>query len=264
MKKILVPTDFSPTAQNAMLYAIDLANRFGSTITLLHAYATVPVSSSFVDVSVYIKDVIEPKITAQAQATTAALRNGASVETRIVWKSIAEAIKEVTEQELYDLIVMGTKGASGWRDFFGTHTSSVLKNTDLPLFVVPDSFAFRQIKTIVLGVDEIGKFDETTLQPLLTIAKNYGAFLRIYHKDETDDGPNTAIDPFLHGLERTYYYELTTESLYKSMHDFAQELHGDLLCMIRRKRDFLEAIFHDSATFSEVLHSALPLLLLQE
>jgi nucleotide-binding universal stress UspA family protein len=231
---------------------------------LLHAYATAPVTSSFVDVGTYIKEAIEPQLNAQAQQAETALHGGAILETKIIWKTIAEAIKDITKKESFDIIVMGTKGASGWSDFLGTHTSAVLKNTNLPILVVPHGFAYRPIQMMVLAVDEVEKFDEITLAPLVKIAKNYQALVRIYHKDETKDGLNTAIDAYLQGLERTYYYEINIENLHESLHTFAKEHNADMLCMIRRKRDFLESIFHESATFSEAMRPPLPLLLLQE
>ena len=38
MKKILFPTDFSPTAENAFLYALALAAAMKAHLTLIHVY----------------------------------------------------------------------------------------------------------------------------------------------------------------------------------------------------------------------------------
>ena len=38
MKKILVPTDFSENAKQALVYAIGVANQFDATIYVVHAY----------------------------------------------------------------------------------------------------------------------------------------------------------------------------------------------------------------------------------
>ena len=56
MKNILVPTDFSEHANNALDYAVAIANRFGSHITLFYAYKVYSTTGMLVSVERFMKD----------------------------------------------------------------------------------------------------------------------------------------------------------------------------------------------------------------
>lgn len=265
MKRMLFPTDFSKTAQNALPFAIDLANRFGSQLTLLHAYQIHTTASTFIDMEPYILEDAQQDMNRWIQQIQAELENGATVESIILQSTITDAIKSVTKEQGFDFIIMGTEGANNMVEaLIGTHTNSVLKNTTLPVLVIPAGVPLRPFQTIVLAVDEIESFQLETLKPFVNIAQNYASMVRVYHKDEANDGLNTAIDAYLEGIDRSYHYELDTDNLIESLHEFVQEYDANLLCMIRRQRTFLENVFHDSATSQEAFATKVPLLLLHD
>ncbi|MFN7116170.1 MAG: universal stress protein [Saprospiraceae bacterium] len=265
MKKILFPTDFSKTAQNALAYAIDLANRFGSQLLLLHAYEVRTTASTLIKMESYIQDDAERDMAQWLQQISPQLKNGATVDHKIINGNSTDAIADIAKIQGYDLIIMGTQGANSMLEaMLGTHTNNVLKNTEIPILAIPDGVAYRPFQTIVLAVDEIESFRVDTLKPLVNIAQNHASMVRVYHKDEANDGLNTAIDAYLEGLDRSYHYELDTDNLIESLSDFVQEYNADLLCMIRRQRTFLENVFHDSATSQEAFTAKVPLLLLHD
>ncbi len=265
MKQILFPTDFSKTAQNALSFAIDLANRFGSQLTLLHAYQIHKTATTLINMEPYIIEDAEQDMNRWLQQIQPELENGATLASKIFNSTITDAIKSVTKEQGFDLIIMGTEGANSMVEaLIGTHTNSVIKNTTLPVLVIPSGVAFRPFQTIVLAVDEIESFQIETLKPFVNIAHNYASMVRVYHKDEANDGLNTAIDAYLEGIDRSYHYELDTDNLMESLHDFVAEYDANLLCMIRRQRTFLENVFHDSATSQEAFTAKVPLLLLHD
>ncbi|HMN91306.1 MAG TPA: universal stress protein [Saprospiraceae bacterium] len=265
MKKILVPTDFSENAANALRYAAFLANQFGSQITLLHTYKVYNTTGSFVSVESFIKEDASRDMLVVMKDIEGLLEHGATIESKIVKGSAVDTICEVAEKQDFDLIIMGTQGASGLAEIFiGSTTNGVLKNTGVPVLAIPADFAFRPIKNVVLAVDEEEDFDPELLQPLVQIVRSQNAMLRVYHKDVHNDGPNTAVDALLEGLERSYHYELDTDNINLSITKFVEEIHADMLCMIRRRRSFLESVFHESVTTKAVFNSPIPLLILQE
>lgn len=265
MKKILFPTDFSKNAYNSLAYAIDLANRFGCELTLLHTYRVYSSAGSFVSVESYMKEDAAKDMLDLIEKVEPQLKNGAVANSKIVKGDTVNLIVNIAEQSEYDLIVMGTQGASGLEEvFIGSTTNGVLKRTEVPVLAIPAGFEFRPIKSIALAVDEKDQFGNGALDAVLEIAKANDAMIRVYHKDENKDGLNTAIDPYLEGLERTYHYELDTENLNESLNKFVAEHNSDLLCMIRRKRGVLENIFHESATTKKAFNTPVPLLILQE
>ncbi len=265
MKKILVPTDFSENANNALEYAIAFANAFGSEITLLHTYRVYNPTGSFVSVETFMKEDIASEMLKVVKTVEPKLENNASVVSKIVKGDIVDAIAGLTERQPYDLIIMGTQGASGLAEvFIGSTTNSVIKNVSTPVLAIPSGFKYRPIRTIVLAVDEEESFGDHLFDPLTKIARHCGAMIRVYHKDVENDGLNTAIDKYLEGLERTYHYELDSENINEGINSFSIEHQADMLCMIRRRRGFLERIFHDSVTTRQVFNSSVSLLILHQ
>lgn len=265
MKKILLPTDFSENANNALAYAVDLANSFGSAITLVHAYQVYSTAGSFVSVESFMQEDAARELLKIVKDLEPKLKNGSTIDTKIIKGSTVDVITNVAEKQGFDAIVMGTQGASGLEEIFiGSTANGVIKNTDTPVLVIPSGFIYRPIQTIVLAVDEEEDFNAKILAPLVKIAQKNAALLRIYHKDIAHDGLNTTVDRYLDGLERTYHYELDTDNINEGINQFVREHKADLLCMIRRKRSFLEQVFHESVTTSTVFDSPVPLLILHE
>ncbi|MDX1942004.1 MAG: universal stress protein [Saprospiraceae bacterium] len=265
MKKILVPTDFSECANNALAYAVDIANTFGSTITLLHTYQVYSKAGSFISVESFMKEDATNAMLELTKNTGALLKNNAQLESKIIEGDTIDIVMDLAQHYMYDLIVMGTQGASGLEEvFIGSTANNIIKNIHVPVLVVPAGFAFRPIQTIVLAVDEEEDFSDLMFFPLVQIAQSQAAMLRIYHKDVANDGLNAAVDKYLKDIERTYHYELDADNINESINAFIAEYNADLLCMIRRRRGILGEVFHESITAKEVFNSPVPLLVLQE
>lgn len=117
MKRILVPTDFSPTAQKAFRFALDLAQRANGTIIMYHNY--IPVESTFVGTEKTRKqyntqsevNIVKrlQRLSKKVTADTA----GVAVSTIVGRSPLIDNILGFAEHNHIDLIIMGTQGASG-------------------------------------------------------------------------------------------------------------------------------------------------------
>jgi nucleotide-binding universal stress UspA family protein len=139
-ERILVPTDMSEFASQAIRYGALLRDRLGSRVTLLHADETYfPIDVLEIPLGYYLD---------QAPATKARLQEklrqysnthfpGGGVETLLVQDSPARAIVNTAKEMNADLIVMGTHGRRGWRRaLLGSVTESVLHEIDRPVITV--------------------------------------------------------------------------------------------------------------------------------
>ncbi len=267
MKKLLVPTDFSQNAACALDYAIDIANRFGSHITVINSYHLASTATVMVSVESIMKEDAEAEMAALVEQMRPQLKAGAGIEGKVVRGDAVGCISRTAESGQFDLIIMGTQGASGLKEIFsGSTANGVIKNSGVPVLAIPAGFTFKPFETIIFAVDESGLASPAPMATLLQLAKSYGAKVRVYHKDtgEDDKGIDPTIDMFLESVEHSFHYELENERMHQSLADFAEDYHADLLCMIRRKRSFLERIFHQSATKREVFQIRIPMLVLQD
>jgi len=267
MKKILMPTDFSHCAMNALGYAVDIANQFGCKITLLHTYKTYSTAGMFVSVEKYMEKDAAENLLSIINKIEPKLRNGASIESRLVQGDAIPIIRDIADKSRYDLIIMGTKGASGLKEVFtGSITNGIIKSATTPVLAIPDDFDYQPIDRLVLAVDEAGVSAPGVTATLAKLARGFDAHIHIFHQSNRmqKDDIDPAKDIYLEGLETSVHYELNGEDPVESILEFVEEKGAGLLCMVRRKRGFLEQVFHVSATTKTVFDSPVPLLVLKD
>ena len=267
MKKILVPTDFSHCSMNALGYAVDIANQFGCKITLLHTYKMYSTSGMFVSVEKYIEKDAAENLLQLINKIEPKLRNGASIESRLVQGDAIPIIADLADKYRYDLVIMGTKGANGLKEvFMGSITNGVINAADTPVLAVPEDFDYQPIDRIVFAVDDNMISHPGVTTALVKLVKGFGAKLDIFHQSSkmASDGVDPSIDMYLDGITPSFHYELNNENLIESLYKFVDEYSAGLLCMVRRKRGFIEQVFHTSATAKTVYHAPVPLLILKD
>ncbi|MFC6824480.1 universal stress protein [Halopelagius fulvigenes] len=145
-ERILVPTDGSETAEQAVEQAVDIASKYGSTI---HALYVIDVDATSYSLGTEQVDRIRqghldemPEVKADADEATgyvadAATERGVSVEEHVTAGEPARAIRKFVEENDIDLVVMGSHGRSGLsRVVLGSVAEKVLRRTRLPVLVV--------------------------------------------------------------------------------------------------------------------------------
>jgi nucleotide-binding universal stress UspA family protein len=266
MKKILVPTDFSDNARNALAHAIEIANLFGGQIHLLHAYRMPSRAGMFKSVESYMLDEIRPQMQDWEEWTKERLTGGGEVGHTILRDDFIHAVSAVASKQAIDLIVMGTQGASGIKEvFLGSNTGMILKHCRLPLLAIPSGFAFRPIRTIVLAIDDQDISSRQVLVPLSGLAKALQSKVLVYHVEKEEDaGIDPSVSQFLEDLEFSLHYESDTSDFNKKLNAFVHDQQADLLCMVRRPKWIFERLFGGSVTLKTVFNSPVPLLVLRD
>ena len=197
MKKILLPTDFSTNALNAINYALYLFENEECTFYILHTVQIGPsgYSSSFnkgreTRLQKITMEESELKVTSLKASLEANRKNPKqTIETIINTDTLLNAIgKNVINKDI-DYIFMGTKGASGVKSIFmGSNTVSVIKNIDFcPLIAVPEEYIFSVPKEILFSTDFKHEYSEIELEPLITLAKLWNSKMVVVHFGLTDD-----------------------------------------------------------------------------
>jgi nucleotide-binding universal stress UspA family protein len=154
MKKILVPCDFSKPALNAFRFALDIAAQSKGVVYLLniielpvlHDTVLMPVLNFEAELMKELKEKAEKsfsKITAKYGV------EGVKVVGEVVFGSVYRELLEFAKTDKFDLIVMGSHGASGIREFvIGSNAEKVVRNSPVPVLVVKD-YSKGAIKNIV-------------------------------------------------------------------------------------------------------------------
>ena len=158
MKKILFPTDFSKTANNAFVYALEMAKFIKAELIVLHVYDLPPVS--YEGYPTYVSDVYESielsnfenfKDQVPLLRKIAEEHNLDSIQMSHVLEQgdLIGVMKRIVRDEKIDLIVMGTSGATGLKELFlGSNAGAVIDKIPILSLTVPNKAKFDKIKKI--------------------------------------------------------------------------------------------------------------------
>ena len=190
MKTLLVPTDFSTNANNALKYAADFAKAINNKILLLHALTPLVGKHNM------IPGIVAEDLAFEKKKSVTQLEKIRSkyVKARIsglieVGEPVDEIIK-AAQKNRSQLIIMGTHGAKGLKRFlFGSNTSDVISKSSIPVLAIPQRYRFKKINTIVYASDLSNTMNE--LKHIIPIAKQLGATIEVlnlkYINGESDD-----------------------------------------------------------------------------
>jgi nucleotide-binding universal stress UspA family protein len=177
MKKILVPSDFSEQSLNAFKFAIELAVRAKSRIHLLHVIE-LPVlyDTTLMPALSFEKEYLEDAA-GLAKKTFTRMISKANKDIKISWSVGYGNPTSVILQELkagkFDLIAMGTKGATGLKEYFvGSNTEKIVRLSGVPVISVPGQVGISSIKNLILATGFSGNQDS-----YITAVKKLQSFL---------------------------------------------------------------------------------------
>jgi nucleotide-binding universal stress UspA family protein len=259
MKTILIATDFSPVAHNAMNYGVDLAKSIGHSVTLVHVYQ-VPVA--FADGPMMLVSVDDLRNAAQKQLEQ--LKSDLihvhgqnfKVYTEAILGNVVEELQQVSQKLKPFAVLMGATGLTrGQRVLFGSTTLAAIRKLTYPVIAVPDGRAFGHgIKKIGLACDFREVVDTTPTQFIQQFQKTFQAELHVLNVDYQDrefrtDTPEQSLllHTLLEGTNPVYHF-IEEEEVETAINRFAEENNLDLLITIPKKHHLLEAIFHRSST----------------
>ncbi len=278
MKKILVPTDFSPCASNAIDFAVQSAKYLPVEITLLHAFERK--GSVYTDYMGVISEFKQTQLE-EVQEKLSELKKGIEVAEGVVVKTIVsvapfrEAVLQATEELNIDLVVMGTVGAEGIEEkLWGSRAAAIIGKTNVPLIVIPLHYQWKKPEKLLLATNHFEK-EPAILDFLFELSDLYMAQVHVaVMTDEDDDKANTFLE---HGRKILHYEKLLKEQykeetltathLYgnefeETLHKHIEEYEFDILVMITYQRGFWDRIFHPSKTKRMSYHTNIPLLVI--
>lgn len=266
MKKIIVPTDFSANAWNALKYAVNIANQFGSELHVVHAYEVVSTTGMLKSIRDYMdKDALEG-LDATEKELVPYLKVGTSIKTKALEGQTADRVCSYAKNVKGDLIVMGTQGASGLKAIFmGSNALAVIKKSEIPVLAIPNNAKLQNLDKMALAIDSEVVAQSDLLSPLTTLARQFNAKVDIVHvvKEEALVTVDAGVDIYLSEVPHEFFV-LESDNIKEGIDEFIEKKDSGLLCMIRRDRGFIGNLFHGSVTQKELFDCKIPLLIINE
>lgn len=273
MKKILVLTDFSKLSQVAISYAIGIAKKMEAKIILL---SVINASSSSNTLMNWKR--LEEEMIKGAQRDADELLGALKKEqgkVKITYHSmlgfpLADMIDQFAVKNKVDLIVMGTKGATGLKKVtIGSNASAVIDRSSVPVVVVPGENTFKAIRKIVYATDY--KNLTTEIKTVVKFAQYFNAPVHVLHvvKDSTKgevEKTGTNTEQMASELiaaskySKIHFHVVKSDNTAQAVDKFVVDNKADMLTMFTHRLDFYEKLFGKSITRQLAFHSTVPLL----
>lgn len=281
MQKILIPTDFSENAWNAIDYAMQLFRNKTCTFYLLNTYTPVIPSGRFmakmID-GVKIVDAVRDSSEQGLQETVDRIRSRYqnpkhSFETYSSFNLLAEEVKDMVNSLDIQLVITGTKGASGIDEvFMGSNTVRIIKNAKkCPVLAIPQHFDFATPTEIAFATDFNRFYSTSELRPLLELAQMFQATIRIVHVQhgikalsELQQFNLNMLRRYLNNMEHYVHTVSEINSVSQTLELFSQELNIHLLAMLNYQHSFLEQMTREPIVKRTAFHTQIPLLVIPE
>jgi nucleotide-binding universal stress UspA family protein len=259
MKTIIISTDFSTVAHNAMNYGVELAKSIGHSVTLVHVYQ-VPVAFSDGPLVMVSLDDLRSAAEKQLNQLRSDLHHVHGKDLKIyseaILGNVVEEVQNLAEKLDPFAVVMGATGLTGaQRVLFGSTTLLAVRQLKHPVIVVPEGKSFGHgIKKIGLACDFREVVDTTPTRFVQQFQKTFKAELHVINVDFENrhfrpDTPEQSLmlQTLLGELNPTYHF-IEEEDIEAGINRFAEENNLDLLITIPKKHRFIEDIFKRSST----------------
>lgn len=272
MKTILVPTDFSKCANNAMTYALEVAKRLQARVVAL--YVVFP--NEGVDNSMYDAFMIDDYLVQRNRAMKVWVRKllknaraeSVQVETDCRVGFPVSTIVHAADELDADMVVMGTTGAAGLKGvLLGSTAGGVLVGSRRPVLVIPKGAIFRNYSRFVFATDFKMKADARSIDALKGLLSIEHAGLEVVHVIEKPGAARPGRDVEmdltrkLDDIPHIFHY-IHDSNVPRAIGLFLESVNATGLVTVAHEHTLLHKLFFKSVSRALAHHTSVPMLVL--
>lgn len=265
---LLVPTDFSASAKAAAHYAAKLAVQIQARVILL---SVVEMDTSETVLTNWKK--LEQQLTRTAHRNLEKLmeevKAAAGPKLTIAGDvtfgiPMSEAIARYAADQKVNMILMGTKGATGLTKILkGSNTTRLMDISPVPVIAIPAKAEYKGLKKLVYATDLKHVKDEIRI--LSRIAGLFNAEIMVFHcvPANSPTRQDRKLEPELIEYAQygnISYHQVKSDDVGKAIAEFIDTVKADMLVMFTHERDFYEKLLGRSVTRTMAFQSRVPLL----
>lgn len=273
---LLVPTDFSQVAENALDHAVQVAKFFGNEICIMHIFEETFIGSIWGQKNSYKDGLVGQMLSEKLDKIAKEITEKHGVPTRYVVESgkIYTCITEFVENEENDIetIIMGTQGASGIAQIVGSNASRVIASSTVPVVVVKEKQYGQGYKNIVMPID-LTLESKQKVWWAIHLGKKYGSTIHIIAIQLNDEFLVNRVKANLNQVQEildknniSYTTKILADQDYPGNPaddtlQYAEEINADLiLVMTQQEKNFAEFIIGSYAQQIVNKHSSIPVM----
>jgi nucleotide-binding universal stress UspA family protein len=268
MKKILIPTDFSKHAEYALKVAAQIAKKNNGEIILLHMLELPHQGSDALGAGRDIPEIMFFKnaaINRLDNLMDADFLKGINVSKIVQFEMAFDGILNISKINNVDLIVMGSHGASGFKEMFiGSNAEKVVRNSEIPVLIIKKDQETFKVNDFVFASD----FSEEIKKPFqkaVEFANKFDATLHLVYINTPNNFKSSAdsemiMKNFISNTSMNKYqlHTYNDTNVEKGILNFAKSVNADLIGMSTHGRKGLSHFFNGSISEDLVNHATKP------
>lgn len=269
MKKLLVPCDFSTYSMNAFQFALDAASKSNGTVHVLHVIelpvmhdtVLMPVLSFEQDLMNELKEKAEKQFTVNNKKYN---KDGVRIISEVRFGKVSTVIRQYTDEHAIDVIIMGSHGASGIREFLiGSNAEKIVRQAAVPVLVVK-GFYKGPVKHIVFPNTLETEEQEDLVMKVKELQSFFDAHLHIvWINTPLNFTSDTVTRKRLEQFAKRYQFKNYTISVRNDIEaetgilEFAKSIDASMIAMGTNSRKGVAHLLYGSLTEAIVNHSDL-------
>jgi len=277
MKNILVPTDFSENSIQALKYAELLFSTLECNFYLLYVGSLLDTKN---DVETFYETHQSDDNTKERLTELVKETRKHSTEAHHFFFPLHEygffipTIKKYLEENDIDLIVMGTKGASGLKEkVVGSNAGDVITRVQCNTLVVPVHVELSKPREIAFPTDFNIFYSMKILRPMEEMVKLGKAQFRIMNALKEGDGLNLEQEKnkeyLLDFMDDTFpgnysFHTITNQKVKEAIQCFVESRDVDMMIMVAKNLNFIQQILFDSIVERISFHTKIPFYVIHE
>ncbi len=283
MKKILFPTDFSDTANNAFLYTLHLAKLYNAEVFITHIYDKKVISTLYggqpelvatIYVDVELDEFEYFKEESKKLRMIAEENNLSDVKLNFIFKSgsLVSTLGEIIEKEKINLVVMGTSGATNFeKKLWGSNTMNALRSLDIPILSIPKKAIFKGVKNIGFA-SALKDSDKPILANLLNFYDDNNLIIKVLYiikNDKNTEVEEQLIDKKIVSWESEFrnekliFIKKISDSVTKGIYQLIFDENIDIVVIAKRDLSFIDSLFTHSLSEDLAKKMDFPLLVVK-
>ncbi|MFA6087123.1 universal stress protein [Mucilaginibacter sp.] len=273
MKQILVATDFSPSASNAMEYAMALAVLLKLEVCAIHAiHPTEGINNSTYN-AIFIEDYYNNKREALKEWAEVYTNKEAYKHIKVTTLCDVGYLKSVITKHIknhpVELLVMGITGATGITGIVGSNASMMVSSVKIPTLIIPLESKFPSVPSIALATDYETRLSADDVTALNEMVKAFGLKqMHVLYVDGDADAKHIeAGEAKLKKLIKhteLQFNNINDSSPLAGIMSFIEQNQTDILCLVKHHHNIIYRLFNRSTVNQVMNRSVKAILVLHE
>ncbi|MFD2822604.1 universal stress protein [Lacinutrix iliipiscaria] len=261
MKNILVPIGSSKNAINTLQYAIHFAEVVNANVFVFRAFSLAARAGAIINVD---EIVAREQMAAVKEIVDQVDRKNIEVKVISAKGNVIDSIETVDKELGVDLIIVGPRPNDLQESYYlGRTTGSIVKQTEIPVLIVPDGYSFKPIKKILTAIKSGVISQKSALKPLEDIIEIFEAKMHLLQVKTQDFLPEDLEFYSELAAITSSYNSSENATLFQGVLEHLNKQNPDILCVFRRKRGFFKKLLEQNMIKKVEFESRIPLLVLK-